>query len=431
MAHPRFSIVIPTYNREDLVGYTIKSALNQTFDDVEIIVCDNCSTDGTERVVRQHSDARVKYVRTPRHMVIADNWEFARSHASGDLIMMLGDDDALLGSALEQFAEAAARHEADFLFCRTVEYRDLGFQGMGRNTLDCPPFAGASRKISAEEFLKPLFSFRFVFDMHPSSFFFSRAIGDAIAKRCGRFFQTNGVEYCAWPMAAAFAKGIVLVDLPLSICGRTKKSWGSNMIFTNPGKQHIQKFIDDVEHTRKHAPLTNFTMANLMAEGILTAKHLFPQEFQNYQFDEQRYIWVTWVELQSRKSLGVDVSRELEDLKNHVGKYPQVLKDIANEEQAHARNSKPWWQRVRGWVGDRGLRALQDRMIQQRQDKLRIHQDRLKVRRGDIHTRFRISGDDFGFTNIVEGADALERLIVASKDDQGKPNLSRDLLKSA
>src|SRR5215212_7651674 len=112
MAHPRFSIVIPTYNRADLVGYTIQSVLRQTFADFEIIVCDNCSTDNTAEVARQHDDARVKYVKTPRHMVIADNWEFGRSHASGDLIIMLGDDDALLSSALENFAEAAARHEA-------------------------------------------------------------------------------------------------------------------------------------------------------------------------------------------------------------------------------------------------------------------------------------------------------------------------------
>lgn len=431
MAQPRFSIVVPTYNREDLVGYTIQSVLKQTFGDFEIIVCDNCSTDETAKVVQLYSDARIKYVKTPRHMVIADNWEFARSHASGDLIMMLGDDDALLGSTLERFDEAAARHEADFLFCRTVEYRDLGFPNLGRNTLDCPPFGGSSQKIPVEEFLKPLFSFRLVFDMHPSSFFFGRALGDAIAKRCGRFFQTNGVEYCAWPMAAAFAKGIVLVDLPLSICGRTKKSWGSNMILANPGKKYMQKFIDDVEHERKHAPLTNFTMANLMAEGILTAKELFPQEFQNYQFDEQKYMLATWVELQSRKSLGVDVSRELEDLKNHLRKYPQVLKNVLNEEKVYDRNSKSWWQRIWGWIGDRGLRALRDRMIKQRQEKLRIQNDRLKVRCGGIRAGFRISGSDFGFLNIIEGADALERIIETSKEDEGRPDLSssRDLLK--
>ena len=38
MAQPRFSIVIPTYNREELVGYTIQSVLKQTFGDLEIIV---------------------------------------------------------------------------------------------------------------------------------------------------------------------------------------------------------------------------------------------------------------------------------------------------------------------------------------------------------------------------------------------------------
>ena len=404
MAHPRFSIVIPTYNREDLVGYTIQSVLNQTIADFEIIVCDNCSTDETAKVVRQYSDYRVKYVKTPRHMVIADNWEFARSHASGELIIMLGDDDALLGSALERFAEAATRHEADFLFCRTVEYRDLGFPGTDRNTLDCPPFAGSSRKISVDEFLKPLFSCRIVFDMHPSSFFFGRALGDAVAKRCGRFFQTNGVEYCAWPMAAVFAKGIALVDLPLSICGRTSKSWGSNMILGNPGKQRIRQFVQDVEQTRKFAPLTNFTMANLRAEGILTAKNLFPQEFQSYEFDEQKYMRDTLDELESRKALGVDVSCEMQDLVNHLGNHPGLRKDILEKPQTAEQTPKSFWRQVRRWVGDRGLRALRNRMIKKRQDRLRVS-------RGDIQTGFRISGSDFRFSNIVEGADALERLI--------------------
>ena len=77
----------------------------------------------------------------------------------------------------------------------------------------------------------------------------------------------------------------------------------------------------------------------------------------------------TWVELKSRKSLGVDVSREMQDLVDHLDKYPQVLKKVVNEEQANARDRRPVWQRVRKAVGDTGLRDLRDRK-----------ENRLKVR---------------------------------------------------
>ena len=93
---PFFSIVIPTYNRSRLVTYAIDSVLKQTFGDFEIVVCDNGSADDTPDVVRRITDPRVRYVRTPRHMVIADNWEFARSHARGRMVLMLSDDDALV-----------------------------------------------------------------------------------------------------------------------------------------------------------------------------------------------------------------------------------------------------------------------------------------------------------------------------------------------
>ena len=83
MAKPLFSIVIPTYNRQDLVTYAVESVIQQTFDDFEIIVCDNFSTDKTAMVVGQFKDSRIKYVRTPQHFVIADNWEYSRTQAEG------------------------------------------------------------------------------------------------------------------------------------------------------------------------------------------------------------------------------------------------------------------------------------------------------------------------------------------------------------
>ena len=103
MKEPYFSIVIPTFNRSELFPYAVRSVLNQTFNDFEIVLSDNCSGDDTPQVARQFTDARFKYVQTPRHYTIADAWEFARSQARGTLVIMLADDDTLVDTTLERF----------------------------------------------------------------------------------------------------------------------------------------------------------------------------------------------------------------------------------------------------------------------------------------------------------------------------------------
>jgi glycosyltransferase involved in cell wall biosynthesis len=127
MAPPLFSIVIPTYNRSELLQGTVRSVLGQSFRDFEVVVSDNCSEDDTRDVVNGFQDPRVRYVRTPHHTAIGDSWEFARGQARGSLVMMLSDDDALVRDALARFAEQHHGRQADFLFCNLAEYRDRSF----------------------------------------------------------------------------------------------------------------------------------------------------------------------------------------------------------------------------------------------------------------------------------------------------------------
>ena len=114
--------------------------------------------------------------------------------------------------------------------------------------------------------------------MHPSAFIFASRVAEQIVQRCGRFFMTNGVEYFAWPLTAVFSRHIVYISEPLVILGRTAKSWGSTIVLSNPGKDQIAKMIADVEHDRAWVPLKNFTLSNLMAEGLLLGKQMFPEE---------------------------------------------------------------------------------------------------------------------------------------------------------
>ena len=127
-----------------------------------------------------------------------------------------------------------------------------------------------------------------------------------VAQRTGRFFGPMAWNTRRGSSLALFAKGIVYVDLPLTIKGHASKSWTSNISLYNPGKEQIQKLIKDVDQERKQAPLDNFTMCNLMAEGILLAKSQFPEELAPYEFNEVNYLRKTMsrIEKASRDGCG-------------------------------------------------------------------------------------------------------------------------------
>lgn len=98
---PRFSVVVPAYNREKLVGPTIDSVLAQTFTDYELIVVDDGSTDGTPEVLRSYG-TRIKAVRQANQ-----GPEVARDRgitmATGEYIALLDSDDLLWPRALETY----------------------------------------------------------------------------------------------------------------------------------------------------------------------------------------------------------------------------------------------------------------------------------------------------------------------------------------
>ncbi len=97
---PFFSILLPTKNRSHLVGYAIRSVLQQDFTNFELIICDNDDDpDATRRVVKQYSDQRIKYIRTGGLDMIA-NWNTALNAATGQHVIVLEDKMIFYAGAL-------------------------------------------------------------------------------------------------------------------------------------------------------------------------------------------------------------------------------------------------------------------------------------------------------------------------------------------
>ena len=99
---PTVSVIIPTYNRAHLVGRAIRSVLAQTFQDFEIIVVDDASTDNTEEVIRAFGDPRIIFLHqeTNRGPSAARNTGIRASR--GEYIAFLDSDDGWLPRKLEK-----------------------------------------------------------------------------------------------------------------------------------------------------------------------------------------------------------------------------------------------------------------------------------------------------------------------------------------
>ncbi|CAN5384525.1 hypothetical protein BH23BAC3_BH23BAC3_24580 [soil metagenome] len=96
MSKPLVTIAIPTYNRADgFLKDSLESALNQTYQNIEIIVSDNNSTDHTEAVVTQYKDERIRYFKQKENLGPFKNWNFCLQEARGDYFLMLHDDDLI------------------------------------------------------------------------------------------------------------------------------------------------------------------------------------------------------------------------------------------------------------------------------------------------------------------------------------------------
>jgi glycosyltransferase involved in cell wall biosynthesis len=94
-AVPRLSIGLAVYNGERFLTESIESLLGQTYEDFELIISDNASTDGTEDICHTYAkqDARIRYFRQPHNIGSAPNHNFTIHQARGELFKTASHDD--------------------------------------------------------------------------------------------------------------------------------------------------------------------------------------------------------------------------------------------------------------------------------------------------------------------------------------------------
>ena len=124
---PKISILIPAYNVERYVARSLDSVISQTFNDLEVIVVDDGSTDGTLAVLHEYAgkDPRIKVVVHPENCGVLWTRKTCVEASSGDYLMFVDSDDALKPDACDRLYSEAIGNEADMVVAG-YEFRSNG-----------------------------------------------------------------------------------------------------------------------------------------------------------------------------------------------------------------------------------------------------------------------------------------------------------------
>jgi glycosyltransferase involved in cell wall biosynthesis len=120
---PCVSICLPVFNGEKYIREAIGSIRAQTFEDFELIVSDNASTDGTQALCREAAmhDSRIRYFRADTNRGLAWNWNRAFELATGRYLVWFSHDDLMAPDYIRQCVEVL-QQDADTLLCFTNSY---------------------------------------------------------------------------------------------------------------------------------------------------------------------------------------------------------------------------------------------------------------------------------------------------------------------
>ena len=112
------SIIMAAYNAEKTIEQTINSVLNQTYSNFELLVVDDCSKDGTARIIKKFmsKDSRVRLISNAKNSGVSYTRKHGLDEAKGSWIAILDSDDAWMPEKLEKQIARQKQTSADLLF---------------------------------------------------------------------------------------------------------------------------------------------------------------------------------------------------------------------------------------------------------------------------------------------------------------------------
>jgi glycosyltransferase involved in cell wall biosynthesis len=271
----KISVLIPTRNRCDLLKYAIQTVVTQSYENLEILVSDNCSEDETRRIVESFDDPRVRYVRTASRLSMVDNFEHAYLKATGDIVISIGDDDGIAVGAIAKAAKIFTESNCTALTCDHAHYTWPNAETSFDNVLLFSRKAGYAT-YDTNQYLEKVVYEDYNYQKLPGAYytFQRRSFLDEFRRKFGRLFLTNQVDISSSIGFSTQLSTYCHSYDPLVIAGLSRRSNGASLLGISKSIEERRSWDAETSLSPIYPFKTVGSVPFLIAEAIFTLQKI-------------------------------------------------------------------------------------------------------------------------------------------------------------
>lgn len=249
MAAPKITVIIPTRERAGVLEAALRTATAQDYENLDIIVSDNCSGDGTDAVVQRANDGRIRYLNTGRRLSMSHNWEFALGHVREGWVTFMGDDDGLLPGGIRRVAEIIQATRAQVLRTEYCTYDWPGMPEHPQGQLIVPLSRGLEKR-NSHQWLRKVLEGRVRYSQLPMIYnggFIHLSVLQRLREGTGAFFSSVCPDVYTAVAISRLTDEFLFLHEPLAMSGTSKYSNGHSASSVSPGRdlQAYQQFLSE------------------------------------------------------------------------------------------------------------------------------------------------------------------------------------------
>lgn len=241
MKKQKFTIIVPTRERCDVLGACLETILAQDYDNLDILVSDNASTDRTSELVHSINDRRIRYINPGKRLSMSHHWEFALGHISSGWVGFIGDDDGLMPGAISTVNRVVTETKAKAFRSNICNYGWPGILRPDCGRLYVPLEQGLEIRVSADWLKKVITGAAWYTDLPViyQSGFTDIDVLHQIRDRTGAVFSSSSPDVYSGVAIASVLDKYVYQREPIAVNGASRHSNGRSFLLE--GKDGVQK----------------------------------------------------------------------------------------------------------------------------------------------------------------------------------------------